>query len=239
MEIFSYGEREINHLKARDKTLAAAIEEIGLIRREITPDLYTSLVYSIVSQQISSKAATTICGRLLDRFCHPQTGSEQVEDIQAAKTAESVRGRSERLNPRDLALAEVEAIQQCGMSMRKASYIQELSRKVWDGSFDLRALPGLSDAELCAALCTLKGIGVWTAEMLMTFSLQRPNILSFDDMAIQRGLRMLYRHKKITRPLFEKYRKRYSPYASVASLYLWAIAGGACTKLSDPTAKQK
>jgi DNA-3-methyladenine glycosylase II len=69
---------------------------------------------------------------------------------------------------------------------------------------------------------------VWTAEMLMTFSMQRPNIMSWGDMAIHRGLRMLYRHCKIDKKLFQKYKRRYSPYATVASLYLWAIAGGAC-----------
>ena len=60
--------------------------------------------------------------------------------------------------------------------------------------------------------------------MLLLFCLGRPDVLSFDDLAIQRGLRMVYHHRKITRPLFEKYRRRYSPYGSVASLYLWAIS---------------
>ena len=69
--------------------------------------------------------------------------------------------------------------------------------------------------------------------MLMIFSMQRPDILSWDDLAIQRGLRMLYRHRRITPKLFAKYKKRYSPHASVASLYLWAIAGGACASLKD------
>jgi DNA-3-methyladenine glycosylase II len=82
----------------------------------------------------------------------------------------------------------------------------------------------MSDDELCARLIQLKGIGIWTAEMLMIFSLQRPNILSWNDLAILRGLCRLYHHRKITPKLFAKYKKRYSPYASVASLYLWAIA---------------
>jgi DNA-3-methyladenine glycosylase II len=72
----------------------------------------------------------------------------------------------------------------------------------------------------------------------MIFSMQRPDVLSWDDLAIHRGLRMLYRHREITPALFEKYKKRYSPYASVASLYLWAIAGGACPALTDPALKK-
>jgi DNA-3-methyladenine glycosylase II len=71
--------------------------------------------------------------------------------------------------------------------------------------------------------------------MLMLFSMQRPDILSYGDLAIQRGMRVLYRHRKITRQLFEKYRRRYSPYGSVASLYLWAIAGGAIKETEKET----
>ncbi len=89
-----------------------------------------------------------------------------------------------------------------------------------------------------ACLATLKGIGVWSAEMLMIFSLQRPDVLSFTDLAIQRGLRMIYRHREITRPLFEKYRRRFSPYCSVASLYIRAVAGGAIPDLTDPLTKK-
>ena len=73
--------------------------------------------------------------------------------------------------------------------------------------------------------------------MLMLFSLQRPDILSWGDLAIQRGLRMLYRHKEMPRERFERCRRRYSPYGSVASLYLWAIAGGALPELTDPAAR--
>jgi len=74
--------------------------------------------------------------------------------------------------------------------------------------------------------------------MLLIFSLQRPDVVSFGDLAIQRGMRMLYRHRKITRQLFEKYRRRYSPYGTTASLYLWALAGGALPDLTDPAPKR-
>ena len=67
----------------------------------------------------------------------------------------------------------------------------------------------------------------------MLFSMERPNIFSYSDLAIQRGLRMVYHHRRISRELFEKYRRRFSPYCSVASLYLWAAAGGAVQGLKD------
>jgi len=67
-------------------------------------------------------------------------------------------------------------------------------------------------------------VGVWTVEMLLIFSLCRPDVLSFKDLAICRGMMNLYGHKEITKELFEKYRKRYSPYGTVASFYLWALS---------------
>ena len=69
--------------------------------------------------------------------------------------------------------------------------------------------------------------------MILLFCLQRPDIFSYDDLAIQRGLRMVYHHRKVDRRLFEKYRRRFSPYCSVASLYLWAVAGGAIPEMRD------
>lgn len=75
--------------------------------------------------------------------------------------------------------------------------------------------------------------------MILLFCLQRKDILSFDDLAIQRGLRMIYRHRKLTKEQFLRYKKRYSPYGSVASLYIWAVAGGAIAELSDPAPKNK
>ena len=69
--------------------------------------------------------------------------------------------------------------------------------------------------------------------------MQRPDIFSYDDLAIQRGLRMVYHHREIDRALFEKYRRRFSPYCSVASLYLWAVSGGAIPEMKDYKPKSK
>lgn len=201
MAIFKYGKAEITHLKERDKILGAAIDVIGPIRREVNPDLFSALVNSIVGQQISSKAQVTIWNRM--------------------KIALG------EITPRTV-LASTEAeLQSHGITFKKASYIRGAAERAADGRLDIYALCSKSDAEVCDELVKIDGVGIWTAEMLMLFSMQRQDILSFGDLAIQRGMRMLYRHRKITRPLFEKYRRRYSPYGSVASLYLWAIAGGA------------
>ena len=204
---FEYGEKEKQWLSSRDPVLSAAMDEIGHVHREVQPDLFKALINSIVGQQISTKAHVTIWNRMQERFA-PIT-PENFENLRA------------------------EDIQTCGISMRKALYIKSIADAVSDGGLDLTLLPAMTDAEISASLVQLKGIGLWTAEMLMIFSMQRPDILSWDDLAIQRGLRMLYRHRTITPKLFAKYKKRYSPHASVASLYLWAIAGGACASLKD------
>lgn len=210
---FIYGKTEIEHLKARDRKLGAAIERIGPIRRTTEPELFEALVKSIVGQQISTKAQATIWGRMQERF--------------------------QPLTPDCLAEVALQELQACGISMRKATYIQGITQAIVEGDLDLEALYTMSDEEVCAQLTKLKGIGVWTAEMILTFSLQRPDIVSFGDLAILRGMRMLYRHRELTRPLFEKYRRGYSPYGTVASLYLWAIAGGAIPELTDPAPTKK
>ena len=107
------------------------------------------------------------------------------------------------------------------------------------GEFDLEGIWQKPDDEAIRELSSLKGVGVWTAEMILLFCMQRPDVFSYDDLAIQRGLRMVYHHRKIDRKLFEKYRRRFSPYCSVASLYLWAAAGGAVPGLKDYAPRPK
>jgi len=208
---FEYGNEATEWLKAKDPVLGAVIDEIGHIDRSVIPDLFTALVNSIVGQQISSKAMITVWGRMQERH--------------GPITPERICG------------TPTEDLQKCGMTMRKAEYIKEIAGAVLNGDLDLTQLNDMSDEDVCKRLSQLRGIGVWTAEMLMIFSMQRPNVLSKDDLAILRGLRMVYCHKKITPSLFLKYKRRYSPYATVASLYLWAVAGGACPSFTDPAPK--
>ena len=110
---------------------------------------------------------------------------------------------------------------------------------VKDGTFDIDGIWKKSDEEAIKELSSLQGIGVWTAEMILLFCMQRPNVLSFGDLAIQRGMRMVYHHRKIDRKLFEKYRRRLSPYCSVASLYFWAVAGGSIPGMKDFAPKKQ
>lgn len=200
-------------MKSRDKRLGEVIDKVGMVKRRVIPDLFAALVHSIVGQQISTKAHETIWRKMTGAF--------------GEVTPEKVLG----LSPEEL--------QAFGITFKKVDYIRSAARKIASGEFDIHALRSMSDAEVCAKLSELDGIGVWTAEMLMLHSLQRPDVLSFGDLAVQRGLRMLYHHRKITRPLFEKYRRRYSPYGSVACIYLWAVSAGAVEGLKDYAPKEK
>lgn len=204
---FKYGNKELAYLKSQDKVLGEIIDKVGMIQRETDSDLFSSVVHHIIGQQISTKAQATIWQRM----------QEYLGEINAA----------------NIAAANAVSLQALGMTFRKAEYIKDFAAKVINGSFDLEKIAALSDEAAIKELVTLKGIGVWTAEMILLFCLQRPDIFSFDDLAIQRGLRMVYHHRKIDRQLFEKYRRRFSPYCSVASLYLWAAAGGAVPELKD------
>lgn len=210
---FVYGQKEIEYLKNKDKVLADAMDKIGYIQRPINNDLFSFLIHHIVGQQISIAAQNTIWKRITDSF-------EKV-------TAEAV------------AACSVDELQKFGISFKKAEYISVAANKVHSGELVLETLHEMDDAKIIEVLSALPGIGVWTAEMIMIFSMQRPNVFSYGDLAIHRGLRMLYHHRKVDKKLFEKYRRRYTPYCSVASLYLWAIACGAIEGMRDYAPKKK
>lgn len=212
---FVYGGEETEYLKLKDKKLAEVIERVGLIDRPVDTDLFSSVVHHIIGQQISTKAQATIWGRMCDAF--------------GEVTPETVGG------------ADVNFLQSMGMTFRKAENIKDFSQKILTGEFDLEAVASMPDEKAILALSSLKGIGVWTAEMILLFCLQRPDIFSYGDLAVLRGIRMVYHHRKIDRKLFEKYRRRFSPCCSVASLYFWAVAGGAIPEMKDyaPVKKEK
>lgn len=212
-EYFRYGETEIAYLKRRDKRLAEVIDRVGMVKREVIPDLFTALVHAIVGQQISTKAHETIWQRM--------------------------RTALGEITPAAVTVLSPEELQRFGLTFKKAGYIHSAARKILDGGFDIDALHAMTDEEVCACLSDLDGVGVWTAEMLMLHSLRRPDILSYGDLAVRRGLRMLYRHRKIDRPLFEKYRRRYSPYGSVACIYLWAVSAGAVKGVEEYAPKNR
>ena len=207
MVYFEYGETELSYLRQKDRRLGEVIDRIGYIDRAVDTDLFSAIVHHIIGQQISTKAQATIWQRMQDALV--------------------------KVNAETILAAGIPKLQALGMTFRKAEYITDFAEKVHTGAFDLAAVERMSDEDAIEALRALKGIGVWTAEMILLFCMQRPDIFSYDDLAIQRGLRMVYHHREIDRALFEKYRRRFHPYCSVASLYLWAVAGGAIPEMKD------
>ncbi len=210
---FPYGERETEYLRNKDRRLCAVIDRLGHVRRACHDDLFEAVVHSILGQQISTKAHESLWRRIRD-------------------------GEGRLDAPKLLALGR-DRLQAYGTSYRKADYILEFSQKVAGGAFDLDAVARMDDGAAIEALSSLRGVGVWTAEMILIFCLQRPDVFSYGDFGIRRGLRMIYRHRELPRERFERYRRRFSPYCSAASLYLWAVAGGAIPELTDPAAKPK
>ena len=209
---FTYGEKELDFLRQKDKRLAEVIDRIGPVHRTVDTDLFSAVVHHIIGQQISTKAQATIWQRMCDAL--------------GTVHAKTVLG------------AGVEGLQALGISCKKAEYITDFAERVHSGAFDPEGIRQKSDEDAIRELSVLKGIGVWTAEMILLFCMQRPDVFSYDDLAIQRGLRMLYHHRSIDRKRFEIYRRRFSPYGSVASLYLWAVAGGAIPELKDHKPKK-
>ena len=198
MHYFEYGDKEIEHLKENDLVLGRAIDEIGMIKRPIEPDIFSSLISSVIGQPISNQAALTVKRRFLNLV--------------------------EEITPKNIVNTRIKDIQQCGMTMRKAEYIKGIAESVMRKEIDFETLKKLPEKEVITKLTQLKGIGEWTAEMLLIHSLQRPNVISYHDLAIRRGMKRLYQMEELPKKTFNRYKENYHPYATTASLYLWEMS---------------
>ncbi|SHK34350.1 DNA-3-methyladenine glycosylase II [Anaerobranca californiensis DSM 14826] len=194
---FKYGKKEREYLKETDPLLGKVIDEIGHIKRTINPDPFSALVESVLSQQVSSKAAETIINRLLQKIG--------------------------KITPENLLNIGEEEIRECGISLRKVQYIKKIAQWAKEKKVDFTSLDKLSDKEVIQKLTALPGVGQWTAEMLLIFSLGRKDIVSFNDLGIRKGMMKLYNLEKLTKEEFMEYKNRYSPYGTIASFYLWEL----------------
>ena len=192
--------KALNHLRAVDPTLGAIIDRVGPCRLEArrTGTHYDALVRSIVFQQLSGKAASTIHRR----FCEIYPGK---------------RPRAERV----LTTAD-DALRAAGLSRQKIGYLRDLSARVADGSLPLAHLGRLPDDAIIEHLVQVKGIGRWTVQMFLMFRLGRPDVLPELDLGVQTAIQRAYGLKSRPTPkdvlrIGEKWR----PYASIASWYLW------------------
>lgn len=198
MAYYKYGQEEIEYLKGKDPALGRLIDQLGIIKRPINRDVFFSLISSIISQQISTKAAETVEERL--------------------------RKLTGEFTGQNISKLDVKEIQACGMSMRKAEYIKGIAEASINKEIDFKNLKNLPDKEVIKELSKLKGVGEWTAQMLLIHSLERQDVVAYKDLGIRRGMISLYKLDELTKEEFQKHRENYSPYGTIASFYLWELS---------------
>lgn len=187
-------------LARRDPVLAPVIRRYRGRSLLDTPPIepFAALVRTITSQQISTKAAATIHGRLVALMPDARSTPEGI----AALTDEQMR--------------------QAGLSRQKIAYLRDLSAKASDGTLPLHALHELSDEDVIEAIVKVKGLGRWSAEMFLMFRLHRPDVLPVDDLGIVVAIQRLYGlRKRPAPPRIRKIGAVWAPYRTVASWFLW------------------
>ena len=189
--------KAIIHLKNADPVLAAIIERVGAFGMNYDEPSFASLAEAIVYQQLHGKAAATIFKRVTDLAGLP-------------------------LTPQGILKLSEAQLRGAGLSKQKLSYLRDLAEKTRLGEVQFERFSELSDEDVIAQLTQIKGIGRWTAQMFLMFSLRRPNVLPTGDLGIQMAIRKLYRKRKLPKPAqMEKIARAWEPYRSVACWYLW------------------
>lgn len=188
------------HLAANDPHLQPIIAQAGLAKLEPHTNYYGALVSSIVSQQLSVKAADAIEKRFLDLFAGQFPTPEQILNV------------------------DVEQLRAIGFSYAKGRYVHDLAQHILDGRITFDRLPQQSNQEIIAELTDVKGVGEWTVHMFLLFCVGRLDVLPVGDLGIKNGIRALYGFENAPAPqqiveLAEKY--TWHPYESVASWYIW------------------
>lgn len=191
-------ERGRRHLRRRDPRLAPVIRRVGRCGIEPLGDPYRALVRSVVYQQLAGSAASAIAGRLRARY----------------------RGRFPR--PEVLLEASDEALRAVGLSRQKTATLRAIASAFADGTLDNRRLRRMDDDGVIEAVTAIRGIGDWTAHMLLIFSLGRPDVLPVGDYGVRTGAKHLYGLDDLPKPAeLEALTDAWRPWRSVGSWYLW------------------
>ena len=190
-------------LMRADKVLRRVMEAQGPIdsaidRRGSRPDPWEALARAIVGQQLSTKAAKSIWEKLQGQF-----GGETPD-------------------PKSLLRKRSQTLRKAGLSSAKVEFLQDLARRVADGTLDLARLRDLPDEDVIAELLEVKGIGRWTGEMFLIFHLARPDVVSTGDLGIRRAVQTAYGMDELPGPHeLERIADEWRPHRTLASLYLW------------------
>lgn len=189
----------VARLRTADPVLRGVIDSVGAFTPSFEPDLWRSLVDAIAGQQLSVRAAAAIVGRV------------------------AALGRDDAFpGPAELLAVPEEALRACGLSRAKVRYVRDLAEKWLDGSLPAEALPRMEDEAVVEALTRVRGIGRWTAEMVLLFTLRRPDVLPVDDLGLRTAVQRAYGlAERPGRAELLSLGERWRPFRSVATLYLW------------------
>ena len=194
----------LKDLSNADQRMGKLIEKFGPPNFNLMNNYYESLVRSIVYQQLSGKAASIIYERFLDLF---------VFDIYP--------------KPKDVLEVSIETLRSSGLSYQKVNYIRDLSEKWQDGTMNLTDIDSMTDEEISSELIKVKGIGQWTADMFLMFTLGRPDVFPFGDLGIQKGVMIITNMNRLpTQKEMERKAIKWQPYRTVAAWYLWKLVDG-------------
>lgn len=182
---------------SHDPALKQLIDRFGPLHYSPENDIFISLVETIINQQLSGRAAATIYSRFKTLF------PEQL------------------FTPELLFKTTPEILRSAGISGQKAGYLHDLAAKILDGTLDFPKLSDQSDEEVIRHLTQVKGIGRWSAEMILMFTFHRPDVLPLDDLGIRNAFAKFYGIKNENRSEMVRIAKSWQPYRTVACWYLW------------------
>ncbi len=186
-------------LSVADERMAQIVKKVGPFKPGVVANAFQALIHSIVHQQLSMKAARTISGRVLD-LCPRR-----------------------RLSPAALVALTDQQLRGAGLSRQKVTYLRSVCDHFQTGQLKPRRLARLSDEEAIEQLVDIRGVGVWTAEMILMFTLQRPDVWPVDDLGLRNALKKWYRIPTTAkRDRLIRAGERFRPYRSVACWYLWS-----------------
>jgi DNA-3-methyladenine glycosylase II len=205
-------------LRAADTVLARAIDTIGPFRiaREPSSSTFVALTRAIVYQQLAGKAASAIYGRLCALFPESEPTAERI------------------------LLASDEELRAVGLSRSKMLSLRDLARRSAGGEIPAEAeIRRMADETIIERLTQVRGIGRWTAEMLLIFHLRRPDVLPVDDYGVRKGFAIAYERELPSPKELAAYGVRWKPYRTVASWYLWRVVEQTTARQIVPLAAEK
>lgn len=194
--IYNHDSKEVQYLIQKDPYLKPLLEKHKEVSISLSEDYFVSLVGTIVAQQLSSKVANVIYQRL-ETLCHHEITAEKIMQC------------------------DDEALRSIGLSYQKIKYVKSVASHMLDGTVHFDDLEQMSDQAIIDMLTQIKGIGVWSAQMFLMFSLGRQDVFSVLDLGLRNAVKKVYQNQDLTAAEIEKISETWKPYRSIASFYLW------------------